>query len=214
MRPPPRCTVRGAAASLLDQSALHGGFRCRRQTPAHAWSRTTTLHHSSARGRRRARTLNEATSASHRGPAASLLDQPALHGGFRCRRQPPARAWSRTTTLHHSSASGRRRAPSVEQPQACSVSRSFMTALCADMKSLQVLVVVAASTLHPSATGRERARTLNTAPPRTVEQPQACSISWRSMAASVAEGKHLHVPGHGQQLSTTRVPAAEDEHAP
>ena len=93
MRPP--CTVhRGAAASLLDQSALHGGFRCRRQTPARAWSRSTTLHHSSARGKRRARTILSAT-AVHRGVGASLLRSVRTYiPAPSAKVQAPARAWS------------------------------------------------------------------------------------------------------------------------
>ena len=97
----------------------------------------------------------ESASASHRGAAASLLDQSELHGGFRCKAKPPLGAWC-----------------------------------------------LAASTLHPSASGRETS-THTLTPPCAVEQPQACSISRSSMAASVVEPNHLQVPGAWRQALST-----------
>ena len=86
--PPPH---RGAAASLLDQSELHGGFRCQRQTTCKtsAWCLAASTLHRSASGRD-GHALCEfafASASHHRGAAASLLDQSELHGGFRCQRQ-------------------------------------------------------------------------------------------------------------------------------
>ena len=68
--------------------------------------------------------------------------------------------------------------------------------------------MLTASTLHPSARGKEetRARTSSLLAPRTIEQPQACSIgrrasSWRPFCT----GKHLHVPGGGGKHSPPLV---------
>ena len=83
----------------------------------------------------------------------------------------------------------------VEQPQACSISRSFMAASVAKANHLHLCrcMVLTASTLHK----QRRARTLRRPSLCTVEQPQACSISWSFMAASVAKANHLQVQVHG-----------------
>ena len=67
---------RGAAASLPDQSVLHGGFRCNtyrfgcKHCPSECQPETSTHF--------------ESTSVLHLGAAAaSLLDESELHGGFR-----------------------------------------------------------------------------------------------------------------------------------
>ena len=60
-----------------------------------------------------------------------------------------------------------------------------------------------------NASGRDEARTLSPPPPRTVEQPQACSICLSCMAASVAKPNHL-------QCTWSQQPSARSrhEHAP
>ena len=72
---------RGAAASLLDQSELDGGFRCKvKPFAAGVWCvvvAASTLHQS-ASGRDESTDL-ESASASHRGAAARLLDLSELH---------------------------------------------------------------------------------------------------------------------------------------
>ena len=72
----------------------------------------------------------------------------------------------------------------AEQPQACSTSRSLMAAPV--QTALQLQVRALGGKHSPSeCQAHTRARTLATPPPRTVEQPQACSISRRLMAAPV-----------------------------
>ena len=70
------------AASLLDQSELHGGFRCRASLCLHVpWSRRQAL--STRVLMAETSTHLESATASHHRAAASLLDQSELHGGFR-----------------------------------------------------------------------------------------------------------------------------------
>ena len=84
-----------------------------------------------------------------------------------------------------------------------------------------VWVVAAASTLHPSAARRERARTLSTPPPRTVEQPQACSISRSFMSApsqtTFSAGVHNRRGKHSppecrRQVASTHLESASASH--
>ena len=82
----------------------------------------------------------------------------------------------------------------------------------AKANTCRCLVVAAASTLQPSARAPEaerRARTLSPPPPRTMEQPQACSISREHHGGSVAPRQTpvLQVLGRrGGKHSPTRVP--------
>ena len=63
-------------------------------------------------------------------------------------------------------------------------------------------LVVAASTLNSSARGRGRDEHA-LPPPRTVEQPQACSSISRELHGGTVEPRqtHLHVPGRGGKHS-------------
>ena len=83
-------------------------------------------------------------SASHRGAAASLLDQSELHGGFRCKNGKPLAGWCRCVVLvvstlhpHCQQRQGRARTltppppRTVEQPQACLISRGYLAASAA-----------------------------------------------------------------------------------
>ena len=157
---------RGAAASLLEQSELHGGFRCK--------------------------------------STALLLDQSELHGGFRCKgkalctQSVPGRDKPRSLSL--------RTPHTVEQPQACSISRSFMAASVAKANHLQVHVHGPHGRHSPQA---ETSTPLRPPASRTVEQPQACSVSRIFMAASVAKPNHL-------QCTWSQQPSARSrhEHAP
>ena len=111
------------------------------------------------------------------------------HSPPECHPQRPARTLSRPPP------------PTVKQPHACLISRSFMA--CAISRSF--IAASIAKTIPPAGpwclttSGKHsppecqrprRARTLSRPPPRTVEQPQSCSITSRSlMAASVAKTK-------------------------
>ena len=115
---------RRAAASLLDQSKLHGGSIAEQTNTSQVFSRGCMhcLHPS---------THLDSACASHRRAAASLLDQSELHGG------------------------------SVAEHTHC-------TCMC---------LVAAACTVST------RARTFSPPPPRTVEQPHACSTRQSFIAA-------------------------------
>ena len=159
----------GAAASLLGQSELHGGFAgakantCRcvdgtQTSPPQCHEQKTSTH------------LESAAPALHRRAAASLLYKSTIHGS------------------------------STAQANSC-----------------RCLVVATASTLlHHSARGRRRARNLSLPPPPcTMEPPQAHSISRSSMAASLSWQTPANAwSWRRQALSTTGVPEAQDEHAP
>ena len=67
-------------------------------------------------------------------------------------------------------------------------------------------LVLAASTLPPECKRQTRARTLSPPLPYTVEQPQACSISRRSISGSVAHAANQLLNVGGKHFSTG-VPA-------
>ena len=142
----------------------------------------------SASGQRRAPHL-ESASASHRGAAASLLDQVQL----RCRLVEKAITHTHLQVTGRS-ASGHRRARTLsppqprteEQPQACSIRWSFINAGAVARSTHTHLQVPGWS-----AGGQKRARTLSPPPPRTEEQPQACSIRWSFDGGSVAKANTL-----------------------
>ena len=188
---------RGAAASLLDQSVLHGGlleqselhdgFRGEVRAPAGIRCEgvlllvlaTSTLH-PSARGRDTSTHL-ESGSASHRGAAASLLDQSELHAWLPLRRQSTYRCivpWC--WWLARSVGAAWRLSLQRQSTCRCIVPWSYPGS--------------GSSTLHPRARGRGTSthlESLSRPPPRTVEQPQACSISRSCIVASVAKDKAL-----------------------
>ena len=162
----------------------------------------------------------ESASTSHRGAASSLLDQSELDGSFRLQSQSPAHLQA---TRHH----GDKRSPhechrqkrastlsqppprTVEQPQACSISRSLMAAFRLQSQS-PASQVPQPQEAHQCQRQR-RARFWSPPPPRTVEQPQACSISRSLMAAFRCKANHLQVSclcSSGKH-SRTRVPEAE-----
>ena len=73
-------------------------------------------------------------------------------------------------------------------------------------------VVLTASTLPPQCQRQRRARTVWFHPPRTVEQPQACTISRSCMAASLQRQttcRMVQVRGPGAKHSPVGVSAAE-----
>ena len=122
-----RQTPDPAGAWSRRQALLNGGSLCKGnhlQVPDHHGGK----HSPSPKcwRHRRARTF-ESASASHRGAAASLLDQSKLHGGFRCKgkhlqvpdhggkHSPPPKCW-RQRPLHTSRPTPHR---TVEQPHAC-----------------------------------------------------------------------------------------------
>ena len=81
---------RGAAASLLDQSEVHGGFRCKGKATCSCRCRCLVLAASKHSPHAKTSTHLASVSASHRGAATSLLDQSEVHGGFRCKGKAPA----------------------------------------------------------------------------------------------------------------------------
>ena len=143
------------------------------------------------------RTHLASASASHYGAAASVLDQSALHRGSGS--DQTAGGWSRRQALSTRVLVARMSARSlhpplprtVEQPKACSIWRSFMTALV--QTKLQV-PGRGRQTLSTRVLGCWRHRmmtssthTLDPPPPRTVEQPHACSFSRSIMVDSGAD---------------------------
>ena len=71
--------------------------------------------------------------------------------------------------------------------------------------------VLAASTLHQSASGRHEHAQFSLPPPITVEQQQACYINGSLRSAPLQQPNHLqvHELGPGGKHSPTRVQAAD-----
>ena len=181
---------RGAAAILLDQSERRGGSTvAMANTWQNVWlvAAASTLH-SSARGRDEHGDL-ESASDSHRGAAATLLDQSELHGGSTELRQLSTQVPEAETSTD------------VESASATSVShRGVRVATLLDQSERR-----GNSTNHrQGVAGRggkhsplkyqrqRRAHNLSLPPPRIVEQPQPCSIKWRLHRC---KGKHHPVNG-------------------
>ena len=93
----------------------------------------------------------------------------------------------------------------VEHPQACSISRSFMAAPLQDTVQVRGR---GSKHSHAECKRQRRARTLRPPPPCTVQHPQACSISESVMAAplqtTISAGAWSR-----QQAICTRVPKAD-----
>ena len=109
--------------------------------------------------------LFESTSASHRGAAASLLpiSRSLMAAPFAKATTCRCLIITAASTLHHPSAGGTDEhaplspppPPTVEQPQACSTSRSFMAASVAKANTCRCLITAASTLHHPSAGGRD-----------------------------------------------------------
>ena len=99
----------------------------------------------------------------------------------------------------------------VEQPQACSISRSLMAAPVVMAHNLQVQVPSPRSGKRspPKCQRQRRARTLGPPPPCTVEQSQACPIRWSFVAAFVCKGKRLAAGAGARWQALSKVTAAE-----
>ena len=146
--------------------------------------------------------------------------QSELDGGFVHTLQVPGR--SGFQALSKQSVRRQRRARTlslppprtVEQPQACSISRSFMTALL-QRPSHDILQVPGRSgrqalSQQSASKSERRARTLSLPPPRTVEQPQACSIRRSFIAASLQRQPHCRqVHSLGRKYSFTKCQQTE-----
>ena len=152
----------------------------------------------------------ESASASHGRAAASLLHQVEVrwqlrrkgkHTPCRCRWLVGAPA-AETSTAPLSPPPPR----TEEQPQACFIRWSFDGGSVANAIThthLQDMVP------GWSAGGHRRAPTLSPPPPRTEEQPQACSIRCSFDVGSLKRQSHTHTC-----RCLVRVPAGTDEHAP
>ena len=221
--------VPSSSRKVLSSGGASWRLRCSTQS-VQVLGRGSKHSHAECKRQRRARTLRppppctvqhpQACSISESVMAAPLqtigsrpVEQPqacsisrSVHGGCIAKANTRAGAWLESRKQRRARTLSLLSPRTVEQPQACSISRSVHGGCNAKANT------AAGGWLE--CRRQRRAHTLSPPPPRTVEQSQACSISWRSMAASVAEGNHLHMRGHGQALSTTREPAAEDEHAP
>ena len=187
--PPPR-TVEQTQACLLHQSEQDGGSGADHIAGAGAWSGSLALSIRVPAADTRARTSSPLPPRTVKQPQAcstsrSLMAAPVQttlqvqvrgrggkHSPSECRRQTRARTL--TTPLPRT----------VEQPQACSTSRRLMAALV--WSTWQVQVRGPGGKHSPSECwAHTRARTLTMPPPRTIEQPQANSISRCCMAAPV-----------------------------
>ena len=134
-----------------------------RQTPAGAWSRRPALSVNVLAAEMR-RHL-ESASASDSGAAASCFQPIGASWRPPLQRQTPSCMCLITaaSTLHHPSAGGTDEhaplspppPPTVEQPQACSTSRSFMAASVAKANTCRCLITAASTLHHPSAGGRD-----------------------------------------------------------
>ena len=114
----------------------------------------------------------------------------------------------------HTSRACLHRAPWCSRKQACSISRSSSVSLAKARHTCCRCLVAAASTLHPSATGKRRARTLTLQP---------CLTPWssRKLARSVGapwrlrrKGQTHHPAGawSRRQALSTRAPYTDSEH--
>ena len=161
---------RGAAASSLDLSELqHGAFHCEGKTCTFLEVRGRDGKHSPLSGVPVVSTHLESASAMH-------VHLCSKHSPPECQSQTRPRTL-RLPPPH-----------TVEQPQACSISRSLMAAPLQKQPPARALDLCSKHS-PPECQSQTRPRTLRLPPPHTVEQPQACSISRSLMAAPW----HLHV---------------------
>ena len=164
----------------------------------------STLHSSECQRQSRARTLSLPPPHTVEQPrSATLLDQSELRDSTTEQWQTPSyRTWlvAAASTLHSSECQRQRRARTlslppprtVEQPQPCSISRSLVAAPPNNGKHFLHQVAGRSGKHSPLKCQRHRrARTLSLPSPRTVEQPQPCSISRSFVAAPPNNGKHL-----------------------
>ena len=107
----------------------------------------------------------------------------------------------------------------MKQPQACSISRSFVAASLLPRQTTCIrckCMVMAASTVHQSASSRNEHKTLRPPPPCTVKPPQAGSISRSFVAAPLLQRQTTcRCMCVVLTASTLRqIACSRDEHAP
>ena len=203
-QPPQACSIsRSFMAASVAKEANH------LHVPDDAWRQS--ISPPECQRQRRARTLTPPPQQTVGQPQAQA-SQSELHDGFRCKRgNPPACRCLVPGDKHfpHRSANSRdEQSKYLDSPSAShrtaaaivldSISRSFMAASVAkETHHLWCKWCRGISGKHspPECQRQRRARTLTPPPPRTVRQPQACTISRGFMAASIAKEAH-HLPAH------------------
>ena len=170
---------RGAADKLARFVEASGRLRHTRKPPMGAVftvAAASTLHPNAS----------AAETSTHHGAAASLLDLPEHHGGSAL--HPTAQVEETSTHLVSAAASHRGAAASLLDLSA------LQGGSVANANHLQQVHWCRGKHSQPACFGgrdeHEHAPSLCPPPPRTVEQPQACSIC-RSFGGSVANANHL-----------------------
>ena len=197
----PSCTVEQPQA-LLDQSVLLAGFVVTtRHTCGCLVVVASTLHPSASDSPSltRARTLSRPPSCTVEWWRVCSISRSSRvrSSSFVNTKHPKVLARTALSTLHPSATSKRRACTlslpppcTVEQPQSLLDQSVLHAGSVAKARHTCRCFVAAASTLHPSATGRRQARTLSLPPSCTVEQPQSLLDQSELHGMSVTKNRH------------------------
>ena len=216
---------------MLHQSELHGGIRCKgKATCRSAVLAASTVHPRVPAAQTSTHLESASTRTFLRLPPPHIVEQPQacsislMQARYFSKRQALSISVPEAENVHTfrpppPQPLGCTILASVEQPQqACPISwRTFMAAAPLQRQATCRLLDRRSGKHSPLACQRQRrARTLRPPPPRTVEQPQACSISRRTFM--MAAPLQRQTPAGSlivEAASTLRQSArGRDEHAP